>query len=277
MVMEVVDKSERKNLSEPSIGTVHLVGAGPGNIDHLTLKAYRLLCQAEVIVYDRLVSGEVLDLAPRDAQRIFVGKAPNCHSMPQEEISRLLVRLARSGREVIRLKGGDPFIFGRGSEEAAELAREGIPFDVVPGITAASGCLAALGVPLTHRGVATGVRFVTGHCRKGVDLDLNWRSLADPKTTLVVYMGLANVEEMSRSLQAAGLPGDTPALAVSSGTTPQQQTCRTTLAGLSADLAAAQLRAPVLMVIGQVVVTAEASGIASYLVSDDVREAVVGG
>lgn len=276
-VIEIVENNKRKSPTEPSIGTVHLVGAGPGHIDYLTLKAYRLLRQAEVVVHDRLVSREILDLAPKEARRIFVGKAPNYHPMPQEEISRLLVRLARSGHEVVRLKGGDPFIFGRGSEEAAELARENVPFEVVPGITAASGCLATLGVPLTHRGVATGVRFVTGHCRKGVDLNLNWHSLADSRTTLVVYMGLANIEEMSRSLQAAGLPGDTAALAVSSGTTPKQQTCRTTLAGLPADIAAARLQAPVLIVIGQVVSSAEASGIANFPVSDFVQEVVLGG
>lgn len=274
--MKIVDREVKKGSSEHSVGTVHLVGAGPGHLDYLTLRAYRLLKRAEVVVYDRLVSPEVLELVPGGAKRIFVGKAPSQHSMPQEEISRLLVRLARGGQDVIRLKGGDPFIFGRGSEEAQELVREGVPFEVVPGITAASGCLASLGIPLTHRGVATGVRFVTGHCRKGVDLDLNWSSLADPKTTLAVYMGLANVTEMSNSLQAAGLPADTPALAISSGTTPQQKTCRTTLSRLPEDIAAADLSAPVLMVIGQVVQVAEDAGIGSFAAWQELQEAALG-
>lgn len=246
-------------------GCVYLVGAGPGAADLLTVRAHRLIAQAEVLVYDRLVSEEVLDLAPPTATRLFVGKAAFRHSLSQKEINALLVQLAGNGHEVVRLKGGDPFIFGRGGEEAEYLVRHGIPFEVVPGITAASGCATSLGIPLTHRGVATGARFVTGHCRDGVDLDLdlNWDSLADPQTTLVVYMGLANAPRMSKRLQAAGLPPDTPALAIASGTTPQQRVCRTTLQGLSDDVAAAGLSAPVLLVIGKVVQEAERIGICS--------------
>jgi uroporphyrin-III C-methyltransferase len=256
-------------------GCVYLVGAGPGDPDLLTVRALRLIQEARILVYDRLVSDEVLALASSSATRIFVGKCTARHAMTQDEINALLVELADRGDDVVRLKGGDPFVFGRGGEEAEYLVRHGVPFDVVPGITAASGCTAALGIPLTHRGVATGARFVTGHCRDGVNLDLalNWNSLADPATTLVVYMGLANSSHMSRRLQAAGLPPDTPVLAISSGTTPQQRTCRTTLHRLPDDLVAAGLSAPVLLVIGEVVAEAERIGISNVPVeARDLRQ-----
>lgn len=256
-------------------GNVYLVGAGPGDIDLLTMRAYRLIQKADVLVYDRLVNEDILDLSPETTTRIFVGKAPSRHSLPQEEINALLVRLASNGRNVVRLKGGDPFIFGRGGEEATALVRAGIPFEVVPGITAASGCLAALGIPLTHRGVATGARFVTGHCREGVDLNLNWQSLADAETTLVVYMGLSNISLMSEQLVAAGLAPETPALAISSGTTPRQKTCRSTLEMLPQDVVRAGLSAPVLVVIGEVVEAAEQAGISHALVERVTREAVL--
>ncbi|MFO0996974.1 MAG: uroporphyrinogen-III C-methyltransferase [Alphaproteobacteria bacterium] len=240
-----------------AIRPVYLVGAGPGDPDLLTVKAQRLLGEADVVVYDRLVSSAVLDLIPAGVSRIYVGKATQQHSMVQEEINALLVKLARSGRTVVRLKGGDPFVFGRGSEEADFLARHGVPFEVVPGITAASGCLAALGIPLTHRSVASGVRFVTGHSCQGKDLDLNWASLADPDTTLVVYMGLANIGVISTRLIESGLPPDTPAVAIAHGTTPQQKTCCATVASLPGRLAAEGIAAPVLIVIGRVVALAD--------------------
>lgn len=273
--MSVADigKGLGESRREKKPGIVYLVGAGPGDVDLLTIRAHRLIREADVLVYDRLVADDILELAPATTVRVFVGKAPSRHSLPQEEINRLLVRLAASGRNVVRLKGGDPFIFGRGGEEAEELARAGIPFEVVPGITAASGCLAALGIPLTHRGVATGARFVTGHCREGVDLDLNWQSLADPETTLVVYMGLANITLMSEQLMAAGLSSQTPALAISSGTTPKQTTCRSTLEGLPEDVVRDELSAPVLIVIGEVVEAAERAGISHVLVEQVTREA----
>ena len=171
----------------PAVGKVVLVGAGPGDPDLLTVKAAKAIEAADVIVYDRLVSPQILDLAPRGAALISVGKAPRNHSMPQSEINALLVRLALGGRHVIRLKGGDPFIFGRGGEEALELAKHKIPFEVIPGVTSAQGCAAAAGVPLTHRGLATSVRYITGHCREDMDLDYDWKGLADPDTTLAVY------------------------------------------------------------------------------------------
>jgi uroporphyrin-III C-methyltransferase/precorrin-2 dehydrogenase/sirohydrochlorin ferrochelatase/uroporphyrin-III C-methyltransferase len=243
-----------------SCGVVHLVGAGPGDPDLLTVKALRLLGEADVVVYDRLVSPDVLALVPTGTARIYVGKAHGDHALKQDEINDLLARLARTGRRVVRLKGGDPFTFGRGSEEAAYLAQQGIRVEVVPGITAAAGCAAAAGIPLTHRGVASGVRFVTGHGRDDGDLDLNWASLADPETTLVVYMGLANLPEISARLIAAGLAADTPAAAITAGTTPKQKVCRATLGTLAQVAGAEGLVAPVLIVIGRVVALAESWG-----------------
>ena len=239
--------------TETATPWVYLVGAGPGDPGLLTLKAARVLEQADAVVYDRLVSEAVLDLVPRGAMRIYVGKATGAHHLSQDEINDLLLRLARPGRVVVRLKGGDPFIFGRGSEEAAHLARHRVPFAVVPGITAASGCAAAAGIPLTHRGLATGVRFLTGHCCAGRALDLDWQSLADPNTTLVVYMGLANLPEISARLIAAGLPAATAAALIENGTTSDQRVRATTLAGLPEALTSAGFAAPVLVIIGRVV------------------------
>jgi uroporphyrin-III C-methyltransferase len=243
------------------VGKVLLVGAGPGDPELLTLKAAHLITTAEVVVYDRLVSAEILGLIPEGAARINVGKHAGHHPVPQQEINRLLVGLARGGRTVVRLKGGDPFIFGRGSEEAAALARAGIPCEVVPGITSAQGCAASARVPLTHRGVATGVRYVTGHCKADEPLGLDWASLADPATTLVVYMGLANVEEIARELIAHGLSPDTPALAVSQGTTPRERRLSCSLALLPAAMRDAQFEAPILFIIGNVAaIAAELDG-----------------
>ena len=231
---------------------VHLVGAGPGNPDLLTVKAERLLRQADIVVYDRLVSEDILDLLPAGATRIFAGKARGHHHMKQDEINALLARVAAPGRVVVRLKGGDPFVFGRGSEEAEYLISRGIAVEVVPGITSASGCSAAAGIPLTHRGFATGVRFVTGHCREDHDLNLNWQSLADPDTTLVVYMGLANVAQIATRLIDAGMPPDLPSAMVSKGTTPQQQVVITTLDKLPVKAREAEIATPVLFIIGHV-------------------------
>ena len=234
-----------------STGTVYLIGAGPGDPDLLTVKAARLLSSADVVVYDRLVSDAVMDLVPEDAPRIYAGKASKNHSIPQDEMNELLVKLAHEHKSVIRLKGGDPFIFGRGSEEAIHLAENNIKFQIIPGISAASGCSAYMGVPLTHRGLATGVRYVTGHTQ-GDELDLDWENLADPDTTLVVYMGLANLGEISRRLVSAGLPADTPVAAVERGTTPQQRHCLTSLQNAAEDVVKAELGPPCLIVIGKV-------------------------
>lgn len=241
----------RKN-GEP--GLVHIVGAGPGDPDLLTVKALRLIHAADVVVYDRLVSPEIMALVPHGTARIFVGKAAGRHALPQNEINQLLVQLGRSGRTVVRLKGGDPYVFGRGSEEALVLAEHGIPFDVVPGISAAAGCTAYAGIPLTHRGLAHGLRFVTGHVRDDGELDLDWDKLADPDATLAIYMGLANVGLLATKLMAAGLPGSTPAAAIERGTTPEQRVVLTTLAELPA--AVVGLEAPTMLVIGKTVALA---------------------
>ncbi len=238
-------------------GSIALVGAGPGDPELLTMKALRYLQDAEVVVFDRLVSREVLALVPTGASRIYAGKAHGDHHMSQDEINALLLNLARSGRRVVRLKGGDPFIFGRGSEEAEFLARHGVSFEVIPGISAASGCSAYAGVPLTHRGLATGVRFITGHCQSGRELDHDWASLADPDTTLVVYMGLHNLERIAGALVAAGLPGDTPAAAVQSGTTPRQRRIVGTLASLPGLVAENGFAAPTVIIVGRVVELAD--------------------
>ena len=237
--------------------TVCLVGAGPGDPDLLTVKARRLLEAADVVVYDRLVSPEIVALIPPGTARIDVGKQPGNHPVPQEDINALLVALARRGRRVVRLKGGDPFVFGRGSEEAAALAAHGLRFEVVPGITSASACAAAIGVPLTHRGLATGVRYVTGHCRADTDMDLDWRGLADPETTLVVYMAKTQIGHIAERLLAQGLSPATPAAAVNNGTTARQRHVITTLADIAEAAEAAAFDGPVLFVIGRVVALAE--------------------
>lgn len=232
---------------------VYLVGAGPGDPELLTVKAANVLAAADVLVHDRLVGPGILDLAPARARRVDVGKTAGRPGMSQEAINRLLVELAAPGRRLVRLKGGDPFVFGRGGEEALHLLRHGVAFEVVPGVTAALGCAAAAMIPLTHRGVATSVRLVTGHCREGWWLDLNWKSLADPQTTLVFYMGLLHLAEISRNLIEAGLPRATPAAAIAQGTLPSQRLVRATLATLEPAVRAAGLASPVLFVIGPVV------------------------
>lgn len=232
-------------------GKVFLIGAGPGDPDLLTLRALKLIQSADVVVHDRLVSPEIMTLVPAATRRIPVGKAAGFHSVPQERINALLVELARENLTVARLKGGDPLIFGRGSEEAEELAAAGIPYAYVPGITAAQGAAASTGVPLTHRGLATGLRYVTGHRAKDEPLELDWASLANPDTTLVVYMGAANMAEIAAQLIAHGLPIDMPVLAVAHATTPREERRASTLSHIAADLAARPMEAPVLFMIGR--------------------------
>ena len=230
---------------------VYLVGAGPGDPELLTCKARRLIETADTVVYDRLVAGEILDLIPMGVARFNVGKRSGFHPVPQDEINALLVALAKDGRRVVRLKGGDPFLFGRGSEEAAYLAAAGIVCEVVPGVTSASGCAAALGVPLTHRGMAEGVRLLTGHCREDAELDFDWQGLADPDTTLVVYMGFANIGRIAQRLMLYGLDAATPAVAVCNGTTPRQRHVCATLGTITAVAGRAELDGPVLFIIGR--------------------------
>ena len=238
-------------------GTVTLVGAGPGDPDLLTIKAHRAILAADVVVHDQLVSPEIMALVPRTTRRIPVGKSAGAHSVPQDRINMLLVELARQGLQVARLKGGDPVIFGRGSEEAEVLRAAGIAVSVIPGITAAQGAAAATGAALTHRGLATGVRYVTGHRAGDGPLALDWASLADPDTTLVVYMGAQTITEIADQLVAHGLPADTPVLAVASATTPRERRLRATLATIAADLALAGMAAPVLVLIGRTAALAD--------------------
>ena len=232
---------------------VYLVGAGPGDPDLLTVKALRLINQADVIGYDRLVSEPIVALIPHGTQRVYVGKAPGKHHMGQDEINSLLLKLAKSNRKVVRLKGGDPFIFGRGSEEAQYLVQHGVDFEYIPGITAAAACSAYAGIPLTHRGMARSVRLITGHCRADQPLELNWKSLADKQTTLVFYMGIANLSQLREELIKAGLDASTPAAAVENGTKSTQRRCISTLDNLATDIQAMSIRSPALIIIGDVV------------------------
>ena len=231
---------------------VFLVGAGPGAADLLTLRAHRLLGEADVIVHDRLVTDEVLDLARRDAERIYVGKARANHCLKQEEINALLVDLARQGRKVVRLKGGDPFIFGRGGEEAEALAAAGVPFAVVPGVTAALACAAQAGIPLTHRAVARGVTFVTGHTQDG-RLDLDFAPLVASRTTLAVYMGIVSLPQLRTGLLDHGLDPATPAAIIERGGTPRQRELRGTLDELVSRSTEWSTGGPALVLVGEAV------------------------
>jgi uroporphyrin-III C-methyltransferase len=236
---------------------VFLVGSGPGDPDLLTVKAHRLITNCDVVVIDRLVSERILDLIPSNTTRIYVGKQPGNHHHSQEEINEILVRLGKSGRKVVRLKGGDPYIFGRGSEEAEALIEHGIPFEVVPGITAAQGCGSLNGIPLTHRGYATGVRLVTGHRRNNGELELNWPSLACDQTTLVVYMGVSSIGYIADKLISHGLPASTPVAAIEKGASPKQRQIISSLDKIYDDVLAAEFKPPTLFIIGRVVALAD--------------------
>jgi len=249
--MAAVESITEQMLNEPldNRGEVVLVGAGPGDAGLLTLKGLQQIQQADVVVYDRLVSDEIMNLVRRDADRVFVGKRAGYHCVPQEEINQILLREAQSGKRVVRLKGGDPFIFGRGGEELETLCHAGIPFSVVPGITAASGCSAYSGIPLTHRDYAQSVRLVTGHLKTGGELD--WANLAAEKQTLVFYMGLNQAAAIQEQLIAHGMQADIPVALVENGTSVQQRVVSGTLSQLGE--LAQQVKSPSLIIVGRVV------------------------
>jgi len=250
MLLSMIESESRGE--QKSVGEVYLVGAGPGDPELLTFKALRLMQKADVVLYDNLVSKPILEMTRRDAERIFVGKMRGNHTLPQEGINDLLVRLALEGKRVLRLKGGDPFIFGRGGEEIEKLAEHKINFQVVPGITAASGVSTYAGIPLTHRDYAQSCVFVTGHLKDN-SMDLDWEMLARPKQTIVVYMGLQGLEMLCTQLIKHGLTGTTPAAIVQQGTTPQQRVICGTLATLANNPEVKTLHAPTLIIIGGVV------------------------
>jgi uroporphyrin-III C-methyltransferase len=249
-------------------GIVHLVGAGPGDPELLTLKAVRILGQADVVLVDDLVSDEVLAYARPGARIVHVGKRGGCKSTPQEFIERLMIAQARQGRTVVRLKGGDPFVFGRGGEECEALRAAGVAHEVVNGITAGIAAATALGIPLTHRALCRGAIFVTGHERHGEAAD--WEALARTGLPLVVYMGVATCGEIQRKLLAGGLPGATPAAVISNATRPGQRSLVTRLDRLAADLAASGLGSPAILVIGEV------ARFARHEVAQDVQQRLHG-
>lgn len=240
---------------------VYIAGAGPGDAGLLTLKTYKILTEvAQVVVYDRLIGDDIIAMIPQNVEKVYAGKSCRNHHMSQDEINACLVEKARENKIVLRLKGGDPFIFGRGGEEALHLVENNIPFEIVPGVNAADGCSAYQGIPLTHRGLASSVRFITGHQQKGEPMQLDWRGLANEDTTLVIYMGLAHLEELAKNLIAHGLPADTPSVAISSGTTKHESACFAPLSRIFEEATKAQLKAPTISIIGKVVGLADRIG-----------------
>ena len=233
-------------------GEVYLVGGGPGDPDLLTFRALRLMQQADVVLYDRLVSPAIVDLVRKEAERIYVGKQSDSHTVPQSELNSLMVKLAQQGKRVLRLKGGDPFIFGRGGEEIEELAGFGIPFQVVPGITAAAGCASYAGIPLTHRDLAHSCLFVTGHLKDG-KLNFNWPALLQPKQTVAIYMGVKGADVLQKNLLEQGMRPDMPAAIVQQGTTPDQQVYTGSVSTLTSLVADNEIKPPSMIIIGEVI------------------------
>jgi len=248
---ELLDEAATEG-GKPPRGEVYLVGTGPGDPDLLTFRALRLMQQADVVLYDRLIGEGILNLVRRDAKRIYVGKMKDEHTVPQEEIGEMLIRLASEGQRVLRLKGGDPFVFGRGGEEIETLAEHGITFQVIPGVTAANGCAAYAGIPLTHRDHAQGCIIVTGHEKDG-DLNLNWDSLIQPRQTVVIYMGLTSLGTITQGFIDHGADPATPAAIIENGTRAKQRVVTGTLASLPDKSTAASIKSPALIIVGSVV------------------------
>ncbi|MDG6774130.1 siroheme synthase CysG [Thiomicrorhabdus sp. ZW0627] len=255
--VEVAEKQLQQALQKadegmPSQGEVYLIGAGPGDPDLMTFKGLRLLQQADVVVYDRLVAPEILDMARREAERIYVGKKDRWHAVPQHRISQMLLELAQQGKRVARLKGGDPYIFGRGAEEVELLAEHNVPFTVVPGITAAAGCAAYADFPLTHRDYAHSVSFVTGHQKSG-DAEIDYARLAQSGDTMVFYMGVKKAKDIQNGLLTAGMASDTPAAIIEKGTRPDQKVTVISLADLASTIEQQKIQPPALIVVGEVI------------------------
>jgi len=250
--LALLDKTLADAVGRPKLGEVYLVGAGPGDPDLLTFRALRLMQKADVVLHDRLVPDVILNLVRQDAERVFVGKRRGEHALPQDEIAKLMVRLARQGKRVLRLKSGDPFVFGRGGEEIEALAAEGIHFQVVPGVTAANGCASYAGIPLTHRDHAQSCLFITGHA-KDEKLALDWESLVRPNQTLVVYMGLQSLPTLTAELIAHGADPKTPAALVDNATRPGQRVITAPLGELAARASVAELPGPATVIVGSVV------------------------
>ncbi|TFG82588.1 MAG: uroporphyrinogen-III C-methyltransferase [Chromatiales bacterium] len=251
LIEKLIEQAADEGDTRP-VGEVYLVGAGPGDPDLLTFRALRLMQQADVVLYDRLIGDGILNLVRRDAIRIYVGKRPRDHTLSQEEIGAMLVRLAQEGKRVLRLKAGDPFIFGRGGEEIEALSEHGITFQVIPGVTAAAGCAAYAGIPLTHRDHAQACIFVTGHGKDG-ELDLNWTALIQPRQTVVVYMGLSSLGLITEGFVTHGADPETPAAVVENGTRESQRVITGTLASLPGKTAEAGIESPALIIVGSVV------------------------
>ena len=252
LLQKAIEQAGQTNKNTTETGEVWLIGAGPGDPDLLTFRALRLMQQADVVLYDRLVSPEILNLTRRDADRIYVGKKRADHAVPQGEINQLLVDLALEGKTVVRLKGGDPFIFGRGGEEIELLAESGVPFQIVPGITAASGCATYAGIPLTHRDHAQSCSFVTGHLKDGT-VDLNWKALATPNQTVIIYMGLVGLPTICEKLIEHGVSKNMPIALVQQGTTQNQKVFTGTLDTMVDLIKDKEVHAPTLIIIGSVV------------------------
>jgi uroporphyrin-III C-methyltransferase/precorrin-2 dehydrogenase/sirohydrochlorin ferrochelatase len=244
-------------------GVVHIVGAGPGDADLLTLRALKVLRQADVVIHDRLIGPDILDCARPGAERVYVGKAKSRHSRPQAEINALMASQAAAGKRVVRLKGGDPFVFGRGGEEMEYLLSRGVRVEIVPGITAAAGCAAFAGIPLTHRDHAGAVTFITGHAKDG-EPDLDWTALAAGRTTLVVYMGVSTAGTVARRLIENGMAASMPVAVIENGTLPTQKTVAGTLDRLEALIAGNDVTGPALIIIGDVVRAAAANCIPAW-------------